>query len=58
MYSNKSKKKNRFSIFKFLSFFLLLILLGFTADIYLNSQYEILTSKFYNNFNKLIFALA
>ena len=56
MYSNKSKKKNRFSIFKFLSFFLLLILLGFTADIYLNSQYEMLTSKFYNNFNNYEFS--
>ena len=56
MYSNKSKKKNRFSIFKLLSLFLLLILLGFTADIYLNSQYEMLTSKFYNNFNNYEFS--
>ncbi|MDV4151683.1 L,D-transpeptidase [Clostridium sp. AL.422] len=58
MYSNKSKKKNRFSIFKLLSIFLLLVLLGFTANIYLNSQYESLTSKFYNNFNNYEFSNA
>ncbi len=51
MYSNKSKKQNRFSIFKLFSIFLLLILLGFTSNIYLNSQYKELTSQFYNNFN-------
>lgn len=52
MYSDKSKKKNRFSIFKLFSIFLLLILLGFTANIYFNSQYEELTSEFYSSFNK------
>ena len=51
MYSNKSKKINRFSIFKLFSIFLLLILLGFTANVYLNSQYEELTSEFYTSFN-------
>lgn len=51
MYSNKSKKRNRFSIFKLFSIFLLLILLGFTANIYLNSRYKELTSEFYNSFN-------
>ncbi|MCF0147088.1 MAG: L,D-transpeptidase [Clostridium sp.] len=51
MYSNKSKKRNRFSIFKLFSIFLLLILLGFTANVYLNSQYEELTSEFYTSFN-------
>ncbi len=58
MYSNKSKKRNRFSIFKLFSFFLLLILLGFTANIYLNSQYQELTSEFYNNFNNHDFSNA
>ena len=56
MYSNKSKKKNRFSIFKFLSIFVLLILLGFTANIYLDSQYESLTYSFYNKFNNYEFS--
>lgn len=56
MYSNKSKKQNRFSIFKLFSIFLLLILLGFTANIYLSSQYESLISNFYNKFNKYEFS--
>lgn len=56
MYSNKSKKQNRFPIFKLLSIFVLLILLGFTANIYLNSQYELLTSSFYNEFNNYNFS--
>ena len=55
MYSDKSKKQNRFSIFKLLSIFVLFILLGFTTNIYLNSQYESLTSSFYNNFNNSLF---
>ena len=56
MYSDKSKKQNRFSIFKLLSIFVLFILLGFTTNIYLNSQYESLTSSFYNNFNNYNFS--
>ena len=56
MYSNKSKKQNRFSIFKLLSIFLLLMLLGFTSNIYLNSQYELLISSFYNKFNSYEFS--
>lgn len=56
MYSNKSKKHNRFSFFKLFSIFVLLILLGFTANIYLNSQYELLTSNFYNEFNNYNFS--
>ena len=56
MYSTKSKKRNRFSLFKLFSIFLLLILLGFTANIYLSSQYEELTSKFYTNFNNYEFS--
>lgn len=56
MYSNKSKKHNRFSFFKMISIFVLLILLGFTANIYLNSQYESLTSNFYNEFNNYKFS--
>lgn len=56
MYSNKSKKKNRFSIFKFLSIFVLLILLGFTANVYLDSKYESLTYSFYNKFNNYEFS--
>ncbi len=34
----------------------LLILLGFTANIYLSSQYEALTSKFYTKFNNYEFS--
>lgn len=56
MYSDKSKKQNRFSIFKLLSIFVLFILLGFTTNIYLNSQYESLTSSFYNEFNNYNFS--
>lgn len=56
MYSDKSKKQNRFSIFKLLSIFVLFILLGFTTNIYLNSRYESLTSSFYNNFNNYNFS--
>lgn len=56
MYSNKSKKQNRFSILKLFSIFVLLILLGFTANIYLNSQYKSLTSNFYNKFNNYEFS--
>lgn len=56
MYSNKPKKKNRFSIFKFLSIFVLLILLGFTANVYLDSKYESLTYSFYNKFNNYEFS--
>lgn len=56
MYSNKSKKQNRFSIFKLFSIFVFLILLGFTANIYLNSQYKSLTSNFYNKFNNYEFS--
>ncbi|MBE6054976.1 MAG: L,D-transpeptidase [Clostridium sartagoforme] len=56
MYSNKSKKQNRFSVFKLLSIFLFPILLGFTANIYLSSQYEYLTSEFYNTFNSYKFS--
>ncbi|MGG7144491.1 L,D-transpeptidase family protein [Clostridium nigeriense] len=56
MYSNKSKKHNRFSFFKLFSIFVLLILLGFTANVYLNSQYELLTSNFYNEFNNYNFS--
>ena len=56
MYSNKSKKKNRLSIFKLLSLFIFLILLGFTANIYLDSKYESLTNSFYNKFNNYEFS--
>ncbi|WP_308780252.1 L,D-transpeptidase [uncultured Clostridium sp.] len=56
MYSTKSKKRNRFSLFKLFSILLLLILLGFTANIYLSSQYEALTSKFYTKFNNYEFS--
>lgn len=56
MYSNKSKKQNRFSVFKLFSIFVFLILLGFTANIYLNSQYKSLTSNFYNKFNNYEFS--
>ncbi len=56
MYSDKSKNRNRLSIFKLLSLFTFIILMGFTANIYLNSRYRLLTTSFYNKFNNYEFS--
>ncbi|VYU12958.1 L,D-transpeptidase family protein [Clostridium tertium] len=49
--SNKGTDK-KFSIFKILSLIVLFTLLGFTSNIFVNSNYDKITSKFYSAFNK------
>jgi len=47
---NKGREK-KFSIFKLMSIIIFVMLLGFTTNIYINSNYRETTSKFYLSFN-------
>lgn len=56
MYNNRSKPKNKISLFMILSSMILFILLGFGVNIYLSSQYNKATSSFYEAFNNCEFS--